>query len=62
MVPHGDAEDRAHSGRIKDEIRLIVGSEEHVVGVLILNDDVVRNQARSLCESPTDRDVEALKT
>jgi hypothetical protein len=49
VVPHGDAENGAESRGVEDDERPVFRAEHHVVRVLVLNDDVVREQAWRAC-------------
>ena len=61
MVPHGDTEDRAHSRGVEHEVLAIDGAEEHVVRVLILDNDIFGRNFRIMVERPTHRLIKTLK-
>lgn len=52
MIPHGDRRDRAHSRRVEDEHEPLAPGDNHVVGVLVLGDDVGDEAGRFLNPQP----------
>jgi len=61
VVPHGDAEDCAHSRRVEDEICVLGGPKQNVVRVLVLDDHVLGRNLRIAAERPTHRFMKTLK-
>jgi hypothetical protein len=61
MVPHGDAQNRSHSGRIEDQVAVICRAEQNVVRVLVLNDHVVRNHERRARDSPSEGSLQRIE-
>jgi hypothetical protein len=55
VVPDRDRVDRAESRGVEHEERAVGGTEEHVVCVLVLNDDIPGPKRRLLTDRPPER-------
>jgi hypothetical protein len=61
MVPHGDRKDRSDSTGVEDEIAVIFDHEEYVMGVLVLNHDVERDDRWISTDGPAERLIQAVE-